>query len=128
MKNFLCTLALFATILSLSNCKKDSSTSGYNLAFYTLDSASNYHLVFDSVNKGHLPYIKGGTNDYNDARTLHINSLPAGSHTMLAVDSLGTVYASGTVTLANNTINTTGTKGMVGSISINNNGVIDLEQ
>jgi hypothetical protein len=128
MKNFLCTLALFATILSLSNCKKDSTTSGYNLAFYTLDSASNYHLVFDSVNKGHLPYIKSGANDCSDSRALRISSLPAGSHTIQAVDSLGTVYASGTVTLANNTINTSGTKGMVGSISINTCGVIDLEQ
>ncbi len=119
-------VALLCALL-FSNCKKDSS-SGYNLAFYTLDSASSYQLVFDSTNKGKLPYIKDGANDCGDSRALRITSLQAGSHVILAVDSLGITHASGTVTLANNEISTSGTKGMIGSISIGTCGVIDLEK
>lgn len=119
-------VALLCALL-FSNCKKDSS-SGYNLAFYTADSASAYHLVFDSTNKGKLPYIKDGANDCGDSRALRITSLPAGNHVILAVDSLGITHASGTVTLANNEISTSGTKGMIGSISIGTCGVIDLEK
>lgn len=119
-------VALLCALL-FSNCKKDSS-SGYNLAFYTLDSASSYQLVFDSTNKGKLPYIKDGANDCGDSRALRITSLAAGSHSIQAVDSLGITHASGTVTLANNEISTSGTKGMIGSISIGTCGVIDLEK
>lgn len=125
MKTIFFALALCVPLLFFMNCKKDSS-SGYNLAFYTADSASAYQLIFDSTNKGKLPYIKDGANDCSDSRALRITSLAAGSHTILAVDSLGLVQAAGTVTLANNEISTSGTKGSIMSISIGTCGAIEL--
>jgi hypothetical protein len=115
MKSIL-TLSALATVLLFTQCKKESDN-GYKITAESDDSLSTLHLFVNGEDKGVLPFISGGADDFGDSRALNF-SLPEGSYKLTTKDQLGNYRNSTSITFADS-IQKTDDSGYISYMQVN---------
>jgi len=100
MKRITSLLLVFASMLLLTNCKKDDDNPDfYNLTTYTETNNGDVYLYINDQNRGKLPYVASGVADCGDAKALNL-SLSPGTYSVSLKDEAGSLKSVLTVQLS----------------------------